>query len=813
MEQWSFLPPLVVRATGFPFELIAQLRFVETAGHIRDILGCEARLAALQRALLVEDIPAAVRRAHAQDDRGALQLLSKWRKAIGQRRGGGLARLDSYPELAAQIDRWCDLHAHHATLIEAGRASWQRELVASRAALRALADDPRLQEAILLSNPDMYAALQRYRVQEPGERVSAVRKFERRLVFYLQRLCVKNETQSFFGPVNYGRIDPAAPANLHIRRSPQPVRRRVVFASQWMVEALAARLSDEEGVQPFLRPRRTPFCTLGGEPARATLLGRALALDGPALRLAQLADGNRTVAALAEAIGEDLASIARRIVQLQRLRVLTSGIIIPSDQSDPLGYLLDWVAELPATLEARARWLSWLNELRQLLDAFADADLPAREQLLAELDARFTALCGATARRGAGAMYADRMLLFEECLGALESCTLGHQLARAITEQLQPVLRLAHTYARLQHARDQRIAGEVWRRLAPANDRVPLATYLRAVEEQPDASGAEPDALDRWLAELAGLVQARGGSRRVVLRGDELPAPDLPAEADPCWYTSLDLLIAADDAEAIQRGRFELVLGEVHPYPLGWVFPTAYFAEHGGAELGRAVCAELSRQAGSSVAAQVAVQRKNKIFAYPLPGEQIELRPHAPECRAIPLAALDVQARDGRLELRAGDRLLRLYAPLHRRAHGIDPLGPFVFPAIQMPTIDLGIHTPRIQIGQVVYQRERWSLDGAALSDPQARDFELFLELWRRKERLGLPDEVFVRAAQEPKPIYIDFTNYLLVELIDHVARQSQRLTVTEMLPHSGQLWLTGAEGRHSCEFRTVAIGKLLHSA
>jgi hypothetical protein len=40
------------------------------------------------------------------------------------------------------------------------------------------------------------------------------------------------------------------------------------------------------------------------------------------------------------------------------------------------------------------------------------------------------------------------------------------------------------------------------------------------------------------------------------------------------------------------------------------------------------------------------------------------------------------------------------------------------------------------------------------------RGFSLFLESWRRKNRLGLPDQVYVRVPGERKPFFADFRNF-----------------------------------------------------
>jgi hypothetical protein len=814
MRSWALLPTLAVRTTGLPVELLARLQWEQTTAAIRDILACESQRRTLQRRLLAEIFPLSVQQAYTSQDRALLSKLTTWRRAVGKSRR--IEQRDpipaAYEDLQTNLNRWNELSDQLTTLIDHGRSCWQHELVDCRQSLQQSAADPSVQEAIFLSNPDMYAALQRYQGSEqPAERASATRKFERRLVFYLQRLCYKNETQSFFGPINYGRLDPTSPHNIHIRRTAAPLRRRETFPSQWMVETLADYISAEVELRPFLAPRRTTNCVLSDQQQLwFPMSGKVVALSPQLAQLFQLADGQHTVIALAKQLGEDWHSTWRRVEQLRQHQALVTAIIVPGDRSDPLAYLRQWLQNLPETLDMRANWLTHLDEFHGLLRSFASADLPTRVCLLTELESRFAEVCGHNARRGKGAMYADRMLCFEECLGDLEQCTLGGDLAQLITQQLQPILQLSAVYGRLLNKRDQRMAFALWMQLATDSDQeVPFLRYLHVGQRQRPATIAEPpDELDQFMATLHAHVRARSDDRRAFLRSDELPMPPLPAEPDACWYCSLDLLIAAPDQQALEAGTFQVVLGEVHPQPLTWVFPTGHFLGHCGEPLAESLRTMLCSQPGSAHAAQFVFPRKNKIYPYPLPGAAIELRPCYPDCRAIPLAAVQIRATQDRLHLWADNRSLQLYTPLKRRDDSLDLLAPFSFPAVRLPLIDFGDHTPRIQIDDVVYQRERWSVPGGMIGNPQAQGFDRFLEFWRWKDSLGLPDEIFVRVPQEPKPIYIDLTNYLLVELLDHLARQSERLIITEMLPNTQQLWLERSSGRYCCEFRAIAVGQ-----
>lgn len=815
MVIWKLLETLAVRMTGFPIERLTELRFTRTVVMVRQILTCDKEIARLRHQLLKELFPAAVHRAHQElGSRPLLVKLSAWRRTVG--RGCAVGQLEvlppTYHELYTLLGQWDELLEQQTTLLVKGQATWQKELASQRRRLWQIVADVDVQEAIFLSSISMYQELQRYLGNKEKRKIrsSATRKFERRLIAYLQRLCTKNETHSFFGPINYGRLDSSQPMNLHLCQGAEPLRRRVTFPSYWMAESIAEVMSREATLRPFLRPRRNPACLLRGDQLVFPASGRLLTLEPTTVRLFELADGTHTVVALAEKVAEAWTRTEQRIEQLEQQGALVTNIIVPADLSNPLAYLQAWLSDIPEAVPTRAHWCGFLQEIHDAVNAFATADLPQRVHILAELEARFTALCGRAARRGQGRMYADRILLFEECLGNLETCVLGNELATMIATHLQPILRLWYVYGRLQAQQDQRTAYDIWHRLLPEDGTgVPFLAYLQAIlhNNQQAAARASLPALDDFLSELKALIWARSDGHCAYLRAAELPNPPVPSDPKACDCCSLDLLIVAPSLVALETGDFQLVLGEGHSQPLTWVFPTAYFLDNDDTLLAEPLWTGLATQPGYHLAAQIAFTRNSKIYPYPLPGALIELRPRYPDCRAISMASVEVRKGEAdQLQLWADGHEWRLYPPLKRREKGVDPLAPFAFTPMQPLLVDLGEHTPRIEIEGVIYQRERWRLSAESLHDLSGQGFELFLATWRWKERHALPKEFFVHATHEPKPLYIDLSNYFLVELLHYLARRSDHLTIIEMLPNSQQLWLERQGEHHCCEFRIIAV-------
>jgi len=114
---------------------------------------------------------------------------------------------------------------------------------------------------------------------------------------------------------------------------------------------------------------------------------------------------------------------------------------------------------------------------------------------------------------------------------------------------------------------------------------------------------------------------------------------------------------------------------------------------------------------------------------------------------------------------------------------------------------------PRRYLGPLLVARAHWRVEalpgfGAwdAASDRSAR-----VAAWR--EALGLPERIFVRSPAEVKPVYVDLTSPISVELLVHLARRAPYLSISEMFPGPEGLWLRDAAGRaYTAELRFIAV-------
>ncbi|HEU5380954.1 MAG TPA: lantibiotic dehydratase, partial [Ktedonobacteraceae bacterium] len=638
-QVWHIVEPLAIRTTGFPIEYFERLRTRQTIPIVHAILECERSIEQQRQLLLHEHFRDAVMLAYSDrspQGRAILHRLSSWRRSVG--RGQSVEDLEilppSFATLSSLLNRWNALLQEREVLCKEGSVTWRADMTQARQTIRELACDTRFQEAIFLSNPRMYEAVGRYLTEHPEqEQGRATHKFERRFAMYVQRFCAKNETQSFFGPINYGMLAPEQTANIRIRRGEMPLRKRVTFPGQWLAEALATKISAGPAFRPFLHPRRGTLCYLQDGSLYFPGTRKSLALEAKTAQLFALADGKQTIESLAAQLEEQWMDTWKRVGTLCRHGALLAHVLIPPDSAQPLSHLVEWLQELPGDLAGRRSWLAVVQNLATCIEALAHAKLEERCRLVEYLEASFVEAVGGEARRGAGSMYADRLLFFEECLGDLEECSLGGTLADQIVQRLQPVLHLAYQYARLRAERDLSLARQVLRALPPAEKGgVPFLAYLQALAKgQVESIAHEPDALDRFVTHLHETVRDHSDGHIARLRSTDLPI-DEAQQIEAALCTSLDLMIAATDQDSLAAGAFQLVLGEMHPYPLLQVFPTAYFASEQRTDWHQALHEELRRLSGSPLPAQLGFTRKTKIFPYQLPGPTIELRPRSPTC-------------------------------------------------------------------------------------------------------------------------------------------------------------------------------------
>jgi len=264
--------------------------------------------------------------------------------------------------------------------------------------------------------------------------------------------------------------------------------------------------------------------------------------------------------------------------------------------------------------------------------------------------------------------------------------------------------------------------------------------------------------------------------------------------------------VLAPSLDAIRNGRYQLVIGDVHD---DWT------------TIGAGACAYFHPQAREMRALQdrillglpdgwriatILPRRRHKDYCEEPPGITIELSGLSakPRDQVGAFADLQVAKEEGMLVLRhpCCAHWMRLCTgDVRRLTHWI-----FSWPRVIPHAIGAGSHVPRVEMNGVILQREQWRLSRAVLAPVLgAKSFHLMREMWQIKTQLGMPDHGFVLSNAQPKPVFVDFANFFLLELFQELADQVDEIRFTEMLPDPNNLWLRDAGGKYCAEFRAGA--------
>ena len=803
-----------VRSAGFPFDWLGDLGVLTGSPLLARHEALETRLAGVQQHLretVLQLAPEAVAKLERRFNERLPVSAADMPQAV---RAQAAAGFDERTALLAEAA------ASRAQLAQA----FEAELLHQRQHLLRHLADAWVREAVFLSNPESLQRLDA--LQAHGARPLDSRSRQRlRLGWnYLQRLCAKNDTSSFFGPIAWGRFGgPAQPALQVTQAGPWLGSRKTVF-EHWLVLRLARGIAADPALRDALPVRMSPGCDLAGSLLRVPL-GRRRELDPLARAVCELACRPEGQRLSRDALVAYLAARGfppdRALAVLEFLldkKVLLAELVVPPGSATGLAQLAALLADLPAPLAAKAPWLGLFDALQVQRSRFAQGGLALRMDALQEMQ-RLLAEAGVDRSRTKGQMYVGRLPVYEDC-GRNLQVGLGGSVVHDLQVQAQPVMALYGWLAGAVAARlhDHYLACWTglggWPGPEPAGA-VDFLQFLHGVQ----AAGA----METVVAELRAVLQAgwlRLAAGREQAEELRLGAADLEhlladlGRQEPRAGTfpglarrvhSPDFMLAAADEAAVEAGNYHLVVGEVHPgvHTLSQPVAQPFCPDAEGV---RAEVEQLLAPRTLVVADSAETYQRSHIDWLDVPSLCQVILPgsagRVPPERCLPAGRGEVLLRQGVLTYvdrasRAEQDLLTLMpSELHRACFALaaDLIGQCV-PA-------------RITIGRVILKRRTWDVVPGSLPEPGQPGEDLDSHLrWRQWARsLHMPRFVFVKVAGEPKPIYVDFHNPFALDLLAHLARGGAAMRVSEMRPHPGELWLRDERGRYCCEFRTSCV-------
>ncbi|WP_231330586.1 lantibiotic dehydratase [Actinomadura graeca] len=737
---WELLPTLVVRSAAFPWEMAADIACPGAGALADEVAGLEAEA----RDLLAEPPPAAGR-----PNRGTLSRLRNLRPLPP----GTPVRDDWLAAWNATTSRLELSRRRLAGLVEA-------EGTLTRDAFDQVASDGRFLDAVVCSSPGVYRDLRRGR---PGARL------RRQIASYVQRFCAKCETMSFFGPINYGRVDPAGTTGF-AWSGHRECPRRTAFPAARVLDGLVDRVLKDPALLAGLVARRK---TWTAEP-RGGVVGQC--------------DGARTVAEIARAAGRGVEQTAAEVAAAVRRGLLTHDLCPPATVPDALGWLRE-------RLRAREDPGAPATPLAQTADGLAAllGGYPAAspdEKL--SVQARVAELAGGDTGKGTGGrFYNDRVIVHEAAVGTLRVTVggpLAADLAGLVPRALAPLAEDAEQTRRLTGAL---LAERLGRGVFRLSDVLRTGAGLRV---------RYGDHLTRRVAEI--LRDAAPGTTSVDLAGrlDDPAPPSVPV------LCSVDVMVAAADLAEYRPGRTPLVLGDIHDAAL--LTPWALQFHPGAPQAIEERDGAIERALTGHTALNVIARRRTGLPPLQFPGPVLELGGTSadPGRGRIGLDRLEVHSDGERVTLRAegaGEPLLFHNGELETAVHTA-----LALPRVRRPRLPDLPYVPRLTWGNVVLSRRCWRLEEsetATLADA-AGDCGRLTAMARLRAARGLPARFFASSAGERKPVYVDAHSPALLDGLLRLARTAERITVSEALPGPPESWLRDGPYRFAAELRCVYL-------
>ncbi|MDQ0656006.1 lantibiotic dehydratase [Paenibacillus sp. W2I17] len=792
--KWEHFPEFILRSTGFPAEWIERLRFEKTVKTFHQRYEIERNIE--QRITHMKELE----RVNCISD-AALPFWKKARKTIAKRKPINSELISSLETEGLDTNVLHELKHYQMNverlefIREASAQVFREELALKQRELQDIYKDVRLQEAVFQQSPSMYKnALLPYLQNALVKRNADVKRTERQLISYLQRFCTKNETTSYFGPIQYGRL---GEINKDVKyKVLDQERERRAFLPYWAVSSLINVLKIKKELRPYCSVKLSYLLKKEGSTLYFPHSGKRIVLQERYHPLVEgLSHDFQTISELANHLNWTIEETEPLLSRLESKKLVDIEIPIPVTEPDALRSLREWINNptLPPHPDV-ILWRQRINWLWDLKSSYPSLMLEDKIHELTRLETSFMEWTGENPRRSGGAIYADRTLLYEECHGPLDEVQIGGSIAGVIRESVPKWLNLCAKHGQEKDEMQQRLAKEIFTTLYPSTQEVPYLKFIYDVTQHPEAQHWE----NRWRNIRTDIEQQ---VEAFVKKSDEfivaLP-DDTSCEFDPDlgWINSPDLMLAKRN-----DGTYQVILGEIHDTVMlwGWALQFHRDEEHLTAQIKEKIKNSTTNQQMLNLLSN----KRFKIVPFEYPGITAQMSSISNSSnQKISLAHAMVQClEDGVvLSLPDDDGVYRTYnGELHTMVHSF-----FSLPKAVPFVVNTGAFTPRLMMGDVVVQRATWRITKETFWNGvyPGSSIELFYDAFKYHVENRLPNEAFVKIANQPKPFYIHFDNYFLLEMWNAFGTEEE-CTLSEMLPGLSETWLTkGNKQRHTAELR-----------
>ena len=655
-------------------------------------------------------------------------------------------------------------------------------------------------------------------------RSSAQKQHEELVASYWQRYCTKNDTIGFFGPVGWAQFTTNV-EHLAARPGQQLIATRKVYWETWAIQALGKVIAQRAEIRQWIVPILMPMVRIENKVLHHPRF-ESVEISDKEAALLQACDGRVTAKEIATRFLLSPERFQNENEVYATLRELADKEYVFWNFNIPAEPYPEQVLQnaLQRIEDAKLReWaLDLLNELESAKTCVETSSGNVDRLNLAyqNLEQTFTRITGAPATRHSGKIYAGRTLIYLDCRREVE-VLLGPELLRSLGEPLSLLLAAARWFTWRVAERYKETFLEIHSEFVRSRGEtsVDAAAYFEKAAPLLGPQTLVPSLQKEFRDKWARILQLGSNLETVTYTCDELRdriEQEFPA-TPPGWlcarYHSPDVMIAAASEQAIRRGDYFFVMGEIHA-SMNTLAASLFVNQHPSPkEMLDAVEHDLgglnvmplmpSGLLGSRTAHSL-IPKSTYLLEYADSSFEVD------RAKVLSMSSLVLENHDGEVIARTRDDTFRMNI-VDLVGWPLSVLAADCFRGAIAP----GRHTPRISIDRLVIKRESWRFSPSELLFAQCRDSaDRFLQTRMWAQEQGIPRFAFFKVPGERQPAYVDFESPILVDIFNRLIRRAleakspdTNVEISEMLPTSDQLWLTDAESqRYTCELRFVAV-------
>lgn len=681
-------------------------------------------------------------------------------------------------------------------------------------------EDKKFVRALTWQNLELVNFLHSNDVFSSKRKPSKVREIENVLMSYITRYTTKNETIGDFGPVAWGTFKTSY-SQTQCNGVHNIIAKRNQYVEDWAITAIAAEMSKVDSLLPWAKVRVSPLCKIDGDNVTFPF-SRTSRLTTYESKILSSCNGARTAKEIVTYLQSDNIDFCEKQVyatlkKLSHMNIVRWAFCVPYYSHSPVQDLLKQSENIPGALLGHFKELSKFETIQPN----ENGDLG---QTLSSLNKTFEILANTSSVRNRGKSYASRTICFEDCVQAL-TLDISNQVMDNLDLPLSAVLDSADWFVEQVAALYSKSLLSKFTKLASSKDidRVPFVDFWLQVSGLffSEASLPIDDIVVVLQQKWQSILQYSSDTNELSIQFDSIDS-EVKASFNSNgsrWpqsaHHSPDVMLEAANLEAINEGRYQLVLGEVH---VAYNTLMANFLMY-QSNAHQTLQAQYREDIGSnrilpvfSPEATGVPMRTRWAFDHNAPIELL----FSPDSVAVsPETALniaDLYVTNGKSGL-----IVNTYDGV-QSFDLLDVFGEFLshLCATKFQLFPKNKCLPRIKIDNLVINRRCWSFTFKSLAYlTRIEAINAFIEVQKWRVKQDVPDQIYVRVNWEKKPVFVDFncpvTVRIFLKLIrkGHTENEHHHINFSEMKPHRSGLWLKDKiEEGFTSEFRVVAKRK-----